>query len=330
MLQQTQVRTVIPYFQRFMQTFPKLNQLANADLSQVLHHWSGLGYYARARNLHKAAQITRDIHHGQLPNTLEGLMELPGIGRSTAGAILSLGMDQYGVILDGNVKRVLCRYLGISGWPGQASIMQQLWALSEQATPKVSHAIYNQGMMDLGATLCTRSKPKCSSCPLRRNCYAHNQSCVDQIPAPKPKLTRPTQTEYLLVLLDKRRRVLMSQRPPEGLWGGLWSFPQFPTKAKLFAFCAHYLSEETNPKPLLKPFKHQFTHFTMQVTTYQIELNTQSLKRLQAVFAHYLPETNTATLWYDVFTPPELGLSSMASRILTQVRKQPHVASCAV
>ena len=175
MLQQTQVRTVIPYYQRFMQAFPDLRALAAAPLDQVLHHWSGLGYYARARNLHRAAQRIRDDHAGRFPEDIEVVMGLPGIGRSTAGAILSLACGQRHAILDGNVKRVLARFHAVEGWPGKTAVLEQLWALAEAATPQRDVAAYNQAMMDLGATLCRRGTPECVRCPLRTDCRACRQ-----------------------------------------------------------------------------------------------------------------------------------------------------------
>ena len=187
MLQQTQVRTVIPYYQRFMQAFPDLRALAAAPLDQVLHHWSGLGYYARARNLHRAAQRIRDDHAGRFPEDIEVVMRLPGIGRSTAGAVLSLACGQRHAILDGNVKRVLARFHAVEGWPGKTAVLEQLWALAEAATPQRDVAAYNQAMMDLGATLCRRGTPECPSCPLQSDCRACKLGRQSEFPAPRPR-----------------------------------------------------------------------------------------------------------------------------------------------
>ena len=191
MLQQTQVATVIPYYQKFMQSFPDVVALANAPQDEVLHHWSGLGYYARARNLHKAAQYIRDQFDGEFPRDFDDVLALPGIGRSTAGAVLSLSLAQYHPILDGNVKRTLARHQAIEGWPGKKPVEATLWQLSELCTPRTGVAQFNQAMMDMGATLCTRSKPKCEECPVADGCLAHELALTASIPASKPKKEKP-------------------------------------------------------------------------------------------------------------------------------------------
>lgn len=198
MLQQTQVATVIPYFERFMQRFPDVETLAKAPLDDVLSLWTGLGYYARARNLHKAAQHVVDHHHSVFPTQPEVLETLPGIGRSTAGAIASLGANNYAAILDGNVKRVLARHFAIAGWPGKASVAKQLWQLSEQLTPQQHHANYNQAMMDLGATVCKRSSPLCQQCPVADTCVAKREQTIDRYPEPKPKRDKPVKQLSLI------------------------------------------------------------------------------------------------------------------------------------
>jgi len=229
MLQQTQVKTVIPYYERFMRSFPDVSTLAASPEDQVLEHWSGLGYYARARNLHKTAGIVTREHAGELPKTLEELMALPGIGRSTAGAILSLADNQATAILDGNVKRVLARYAGIDGYPGKTAVLKELWTLAESLTPDKHTGRYNQAMMDMGATLCTRSRPKCHECPLASACVAFDQGKPENYPGKKPRKVLPVKTVAMMILRNSDGHVLLEQRPPSGIWGGLWSLPEFPS-----------------------------------------------------------------------------------------------------
>lgn len=214
MLQQTQVKTVIPYFEKFIHSFPDVLSLANAHEDAVLHHWSGLGYYARARNLHKAAQQVRDVHNGQFPLVFDDVLALPGIGRSTAGAILAQAEGQKRAILDGNVKRVLARFYTVHGWTGQLKIQQQLWQLAEQLTPEKRLADYTQAIMDLGATLCTRSKPGCLQCPLQSECEAYATDQVKLLPTPKPKKTLPVKTVRMLLLRNTEEQILLEKRPP--------------------------------------------------------------------------------------------------------------------
>ncbi len=250
MLQQTQVKTVIPYYGKFMASFPTLKSLADASTDEVLAHWSGLGYYARARNLHKAAQLAMaqsetasaqspkrqlprgQLPEGQLPDTLESLMALPGIGRSTAGAILSLALKQPHPILDGNVKRVLARHFAVDGWPGKTAVLNELWQLSETYTPSAGQKTvrdthkFNQAMMDLGAMICTRTKPQCHSCPLMESCKGYQSGKPENYPGKKPPKTTPVKTTVMLVLRNPAGDILLYQRPAKGIWGGLWSLPE--------------------------------------------------------------------------------------------------------
>jgi A/G-specific adenine glycosylase len=224
MLQQTQVTTVIPYYRGFMARFPNLRALADAPLDEVLHLWSGLGYYARARNLHRAAQLIRDEYGGRFPRRFEQIAALPGIGRSTAGAILALARGERHAILDGNVRRVLARYHAIKGWSGEKRTEARLWALTEQHTPRNNVAAYTQAIMDLGATLCTRTRPRCNECPLASGCRAHALGRETAFPARRPKKARPVRRTRML-LVTCVNRVLLERRPPAGVWGGLWSLP---------------------------------------------------------------------------------------------------------
>ncbi|MEK6806786.1 MAG: A/G-specific adenine glycosylase [Pseudomonadota bacterium] len=225
MLQQTQVTTVIPYYRRFLRRFPGIAALACAPLDDVLALWSGLGYYARARNLHAAAQIIVREHDGRFPQDFDTVLELPGIGRSTAGAILAQAFGQRHAILDGNVRRVLARWAAIPGWPGAARVQQKLWTLAEHLLPGKRLADYTQALMDLGATVCTARQPRCAECPLQRDCKARAKKLIAEIPAPRPRRMRPLKREHLLLIRDPRGRLLLERRPPRGIWGGLWSPP---------------------------------------------------------------------------------------------------------
>ena len=264
MLQQTQVATVIPYFVRFMDRFPNLEVLAMASCEDVLGHWAGLGYYARARNLHKAAQVVLSDFAGELPVNAEVLAKLPGIGRSTAGAIVSLALGIHAPILDGNVKRVLSRYAGIVGWAGDAKTKEALWQLSERLTPHVRVGDYNQAMMDLGATLCTRSKPSCGRCPLQTGCFAYAQDLTGKLPTPRPKKEMPIRSCFMLVLQDGEGRFYLEKRPPVGVWGGLWSFLQFDTREDLADWCQ--VRKISANLAVLPEQRHTFSHYHLDFT----------------------------------------------------------------
>ncbi|WP_416397292.1 A/G-specific adenine glycosylase [Allohahella sp. A8] len=271
MLQQTQVERVKYFFERFMQRFPDIASLAAATEAEVMPYWAGLGYYARARNLHKAAGIVNASATGALPESLEALMELPGIGRSTAGAIRSLGQGSFGVILDGNVKRVLCRCAGIREWPGQSGVQKSLWSLATSLTPTASTAAYNQAMMDIGATLCTRRRPACERCPVAADCIARAKGLTNVIPAPKPRQVRAIRHRFVLVAHD-RRRVLLEKRPSTGIWGGLWSLPETQPDAPLEvagdAF-ARILGLPLHPgldSYTGSTIQHDFTHYRLLMT----------------------------------------------------------------
>lgn len=266
MLQQTQVNTVIPYFNAFMAQYPNVTALARAPQDEVLHLWTGLGYYARARNLHRCAQLLVSDYDGEFPHSVEGLMALPGIGRSTAGAILALGMGIRAPILDGNVKRVLCRYHAIEGWPDQLSVQKQLWPIAEAATPLHDFAAYTQAMMDLGATLCTRSKPDCERCPLRSDCQALQGDRVAELPHRKPSKVNPRRRTYMLMCCNDKGEVLLEQRPATGIWGGLWSFKEFASLEELAAYCRTSLQLTTHEQEVWPVVKHSFSHFHLDIT----------------------------------------------------------------
>ena len=263
MLQQTRVETVRAYFERFMERFPDVASLAAADPDEVLGLWSGLGYYARARNLHKAAQHMVEEHGGDVPDDLDALVALPGIGRSTAGAILSLGRGRRHAILDGNVKRVLARHTGLADWPGRSPAQRHLWEAAEARTPNARVAEYNQGMMDLGATVCLR-RPLCDACPVAADCRARSDGTTDRIPAPKPRREIPQRETVALVLQrPSDGAVLLERRPDSGIWGGLWSLPEFDGEDRL----REWLAARTGAGEVeaLAPVDHGFTHFRLRI-----------------------------------------------------------------
>lgn len=268
MLQQTQVTTVIPYYERFMDRFPDLAALAAADLDAVLHLWSGLGYYARARNLHRSAMIVQNERDGRFPEDIETLRSLPGIGRSTAGAILSLALGQRHPILDGNVKRVLTRYHAIAEWPGQAETERRLWALADAHTPAHRVSDYTQAIMDLGATVCARTRPACEHCPLAPDCRARHAGRPADYPRRRPRPVKPVRETTMLVLRDETGSILLLRRPPAGIWGGLWSLPELPaglTDDALHRWCRDTLAVEAGTPRAEAPLRHEFTHFTLHM-----------------------------------------------------------------
>ncbi len=263
MLQQTRVDTVITYFNRFCKKFPTLESLAAASLDEVLQLWSGLGYYARARNLHHTAQILVEQYHGHFPETIEALCQLPGIGRSTAGAILALAMDRYAPILDGNVKRVLCRRFAIPGWPGDSGVNRQLWQLATTLTPRQRIGDYTQAIMDLGATICTRT-PQCACCPLADHCLALAQQAVPQYPTPKPRRILPVK-EIRMLLLLQQQQILLQQNPPAGLWGGLWVLPQIDMGQNTEHWCLEHLRLSVVLKDNWPVYRHSFSHYHLRI-----------------------------------------------------------------
>ena len=267
MLQQTQVQVVVPYFERFVAALPTLGALASAPLDDVLALWSGLGYYARARNLHAAARVCVERHGGELPRDLEALMALPGIGRSTAGAILAQAWGDRAPILDGNVKRVLARLHGIEGWPGTPAVERSLWALAEAQLPDARLADYTQAQMDFGATLCTRHDPACVLCPLQERCVALREGRVAELPTPKPGKPLPERQSIVLWLEDALGRILLERRPPTGVWAALWSLPQAEDHARARAWFESSVGPGADfdaAEPAL-PIAHGFTHYRLQL-----------------------------------------------------------------
>lgn len=271
MLQQTQVATVIPYFQRFVDALPDLPALAAAPLDQVLALWSGLGYYSRARNLHAAARACMERHGGELPREVEALAGLPGIGRSTAGAIAAQAHGIAAPILDGNVRRVLCRSHGVDGFPGSAAVEKRLWQLSHALLPAADLADYSQAQMDLGAMVCTRARPDCPRCPLAGDCRALAGGRVAQLPQPRPRKALPERGAHWLLLVDPDGpQVLLERRPEQGLWGGLWALPEFPDREALDGALA-LLGLRPDRATALPPVRHLFTHFALTAQPWRVE-----------------------------------------------------------
>jgi len=319
MLQQTQVNTVIPYFLKFMQRFPTLQDLAKAEQDEVLKYWSGLGYYARARNLHKTAQTIRDEYKGVFPQNLDAVVALAGIGKSTAGAILSIAYQQSHAILDGNVKRVLARYYAIEGWTGSTSVQKQLWHYAEQLLPDQSiqqaserNRDYTQAMMDLGATLCTRAKPNCAACPLNADCQALQRGQVSHYPQPKPKKALPQRMAILLILQNKHGEVLLEKRPPIGIWGGLWSFPQFETSQHAEAWLLDHYAMTLDQAEYLPERVHTFSHFRLNIHPCVLQIESAKQGVMEA----------TRQLWYNTQTEFLGGLAAPITTLLKTMKRK--------
>ncbi|MEH6635475.1 MAG: A/G-specific adenine glycosylase [Halioglobus sp.] len=309
MLQQTQVKTVIPYFAKFMAEFPCVQSLAEAHEDQVLHLWTGLGYYARARNLHRAAKYVCAELAGEFPHTVDGLCELPGIGRSTAGAIVSIAFGQRAVILDGNVKRVLARYRAIDGWPGRTRVHQQLWELADQCTPAQRSGDYSQAMMDLGATLCTRSAPDCQNCPLSGDCVALAQGEQLAYPGKKPRKVLPVKTTAFLMIKDSNGDIGLQRRPGSGIWGGLWCFPEVPDITYTANWCLDRWGVEPATIESWDLFRHTFSHYHLDILPVHITLG-------------HTPDgvmEGADLLWYNSRQPPEIGLAAPVASLLQKL-----------
>lgn len=308
MLQQTQVVTVVPYFRRFMARFPGPAALAAAPVDDVLSEWAGLGYYARARNLHAAAVRMREEHAGEVPADFDALLALPGIGRSTAGAILAQAFGQRHAILDGNVKRVLARYHAVSGWPGRAAVARRLWELSESHTPVQRVADYTQAVMDLGATVCLRSRPLCVVCPLSTDCAAHVHGLESRYPEPRPRRQRPLRRTRMLLLEDGAGRIMLERRPLNGIWGGLWSLPEVAAEADVESWCRDNLGlavRALEQGPLLR---HGFTHFELEIVPERARVHGAS---------HSVMEGG-GHLWYKPGGENKAGVPAPVRRLLRQ------------
>ena len=310
MLQQTQVSTVIPYYHRFMTAYPTVQDLAKAESDEVMHYWTGLGYYARARNLHKTAKLVSHQPDGKFPSTVDSLSALPGIGRSTAGAICAIAFKRRAAILDGNVKRVLARFSATDGWPGKADVMQRLWTLAEKYTPEARIADYTQAMMDLGATVCTRSNPKCTECPLNIHCRAYKDDSAHQFPGKKPKKALPVKEKIMLLIRNVQGEILLQQNPPTGLWGGLWVLPMVDSPSEIDAMCSTFGLSIKHKIPL-QPRRHTFSHFHLDYQPIEIDAyNDGHQSKIQE---------SAGQVWYNLANPLLLGLPAPIKALLGDI-----------
>ena len=310
MLQQTQVATVIPYYERFMASFPNVKALAQADEDNVLHHWTGLGYYARARNLHKAAKQIVAEHGGEFPTDIEQVIALPGIGRSTAGAILSLSLGQHHPILDGNVKRVLARCYLVEGHNAQAKYEKALWPIAEKLTPAKGVEFFNQAMMDMGATICTRSKPKCEICPVEQVCLAKATGEQANFPQKKPKKETPVK-QCVMIIPKMGEQVLLEKRPPSGIWGGLWCFVEADCQTQI-PQALNELGLNSIKTTQLTEFRHTFSHFHLDITPILVECefnNTNSVNE------------RNGYKWLSTSQESALGFAASTVKILSEIKE---------
>ena len=312
MLQQTQVGTVIPYFERFMARFPDVRALADAGADEVLHLWTGLGYYARARNLHRAAQIIRDEHGGAFPTEFEKVVELPGVGRSTAGAILALSTGARHAILDGNVKRVLARYYAIDGAPDDNATLATLWERAEDNTPADEVATYTQAIMDLGATVCTRVHPRCGECPLIQDCRARIEERQGELPAPRRKRAARRSRHAVMLVARHASSVLLVQRPSSGVWGGLWCLPEFDDAMAAARFAKQQLGVK-KPGVALPEIEHSFTHFDLVITPIVARCTGP---RGENKSVRGVKDGGPLQLWYDLTQPARVGLPAPIKTLL--------------
>jgi A/G-specific adenine glycosylase len=311
MLQQTQVATVIPYYARFMARFPDSDALASAPLDEVLHLWTGLGYYARARNLQACAKVLAAQHGGVFPNRIEEVMALPGIGRSTAGAILALSRGIRHPILDGNAKRVLARVFGVAGDPTSKPALDALWSQADACTPHWQVAAYTQGIMDLGATVCTRARPACVACPMNMDCVAAREGRQQELPGKKAQRLRPSRETTLLIAqtgAEGSAAVLLERRPSTGLWGGLWSPPQFANESDALAWCAREFAA-AGESEALAPIEHAFTHFDLRLKPLRVR-GTPIRKVLDGA----------DRIWYRLDAPPRVGLPQPILQLFKRLR----------
>ena len=308
MLQQTRVETVIPYYEKFVQRFTDIKKLAAASIDEVLHHWTGLGYYARARNLHKAATQICEQHCGNFPQTFDEVIALPGIGRSTAAAILALSFHQSHAILDGNVKRVLARYFAVEGWPGQSAVEWQLWDYAESLLPVKRIAEYTQAIMDLGATVCTRANPRCSLCPVKHHCVANIQDRQSELPTPKPSRNLPQRELVVAIVQNADGAVWLEKRPPVGIWGGLYSFPEFADEPSMKKWLKKICKINHSQILELPMITHTFSHYCLHLYPKLIHLDKMPIGIME----------DDVGVWYKASTQ-KIGLAAPVQKTLWQV-----------
>jgi A/G-specific adenine glycosylase len=311
MLQQTQVATVIPYYMRFLARFPELSILAAAPSDAVLALWSGLGYYSRARNLHRTARLIVENHGGEFPPSYAEIVRLPGIGRSTAAAILVFSRGERRAILDGNVKRVLARACAVRGYPGDKPIEIELWQRAEALLPEEGVEAYTQGLMDLGARICTRTKPKCERCPVAAVCVAHIQGRETSYPEPRPTKFLP-ERETLMMIVLHRGSVLLEKRPPAGIWGGLWSLPEAATHTDAATLCRERFGVRAAQLMHLDPMRHGFTHF--RLTIYPVAVDVAAIEPRAA---------EPGMIWLHLDAAPDAALPAPIKKLLAGIRLPP-------
>ncbi|MEA3411435.1 MAG: A/G-specific adenine glycosylase [Pseudomonadota bacterium] len=310
MLQQTQVATVVPYFDRFMRRFPDVMALADAPLDEVLSYWSGLGYYARGRNLHRAARRIRDTRGGVFPDRIDEVRALPGVGQSTAGAILALSRGERHAILDGNVKRVLTRHFLVRGWPGSAAVSRRLWRLTEELTPVAEVGRYTQAIMDLGSLICRRGTPDCAVCPVAVDCNARDAGVQGDLPEPRPRKPVPLRETAMVMACNPLGDVLLERRPPSGVWGGLWSFPELRRPEECGAWCQRNFGVPPVDEWPWAPITHAFTHFRLRITPIRLHVGAAA----QVVM------DGPDQLWYNVASSPR-GLAAPVAGLLRELQK---------
>ena len=305
MLQQTQVSAVIPYYRRFVERFPTVAELARASEDAVLRLWSGLGYYARGRNLHAAAKQIAAL--GRFPSTSAAIGELPGVGRTTAAAIAAFAFNERAAILDGNVKRVLARCFGVEGWPGAPAVQARLWSIAESLLPDRNVATYTQALMDLGATVCTRTRPTCDACPIKTHCFAYREQRVADLPTPRPRQPIPERQATWLVL-RRDGQVLLERRPSAGLWGGLWSFPECDGREPR-AFCREVLNYDVEAMRPLEPLQHGFTHFQLHIRPLVCEVRRGAPRA-----------ESPGRLWLDLPDARQAAIPAPVKKVLNSVQ----------
>lgn len=314
MLQQTQVKTVIPYFVRFVERFPTIFTLAAAPIDEVLQYWAGLGYYARARHLHTCAQRIVADYQGEFPRTLAALQALPGIGRSTAGAILAFAFGEAAAILDGNVKRVLCRLHAQAGWPGLRPVEEALWKIAEEYTPRHHVAEYTQAIMDLGALICKRTQPACAICPVQKHCLAYQQFDPQRFPTPKPKTNKPTRSIRMLLLMNDRKEILLEKRPASGIWGGLWSLPECSLTEDIphFVQTRYGCQPETRSLFAYSVMTHPFSHFQLKIHPIQLRIKKCSTPAVDS----------RVLIWYNTEQLTPIALAAPVNKLLSTLPLQ--------
>jgi len=319
MLQQTQVRTVIPFYLRFMARLPTVEALAAASDDEVLHLWTGLGYYSRARNLHRTAAIIANEHGGRFPDDIGTLAGLPGIGRSTAGAIVAIAHQRPAPILDGNVKRVLARLHAVAGWPGESRVAGMLWELAERYVPGERARDYTQAMMDLGATVCTRARPACHRCPLQPACRAHASGETALYPGRKAARRLPVKRTQMLLIENQHGEVLLCKRPPTGIWGGLWAFPELTGDAAAIDFCRTQLRGDILQQTTWPGFRHSFSHYHLDIDPVYIRVTVEETGVRDA----------DGRQWFSTRAPQPIGLSAPAVKLLRHLDDQRAGRACA-